>query len=338
MLLLPGPVFSGERENSSTEDLMEALNSRNIPYEEGLIFSEAREDGTGTGGLSLLLRPGTSGAAPGPAKPSFILFVPLDGADPGPETGLPFRFNAALEVVNLYNQMVNENGAESAVRLFFVFLGYHDSKYLRSFAGFSDEKTRFPDFADIGGILEDPENIHVLYFDSEENPRSVRVFFQNSKGNTLGKAHGIAQRRAPLQMLRGIPSLAASLGIPLSIGKSLFATQGQESPELDFLLDQEIDALQILGEGREPGLGIKAETLGEFIFRYMQSLENTGINGDYNYSFIPLPGVFLPELNKTILALIAAAALGLGSMLILYRKRIRRKITRKHQVQAPRED
>lgn len=337
MMLLPGPVFSRERENSVTEDLMEALDSRKIPYEEGLVFSEARikEDETGAG-LSLLLRmpgkevqenppfqslpgnpSGLSLAAPNPAKPAFVLFVPLDsGTVSDSQTSLPFRFRTALEIVNLYNQVVNENTLESPAELFFVFLGYHDSRYLASFSTFDDKKTQFPDFVDMGGILKDPENIHILYFDSEENPRSVRIFFQHSK------THG-ARRRAPLQMLRAIPSLASSLAIPFSIGKSLFAPGEQESPELDFFLDQEIDALQIQGEGQEtdPGSGITAETLGELIFRYTQSLENTGINGDYNYSFIPLLGIFLPELTKTILALIAAAVLGVGIILILNKRK-----------------
>jgi hypothetical protein len=302
---VPGYAQGGE----DAEALRRILEGRGISYEEGFLFA-------GSGDPSVLIpfrRPAGTGR-PNPAgaedyaefPPLFIAAFPL-GGDPDPGGELPYRFRAALELVEKIRRR-EEAGEPLPGDMLIAFLGTGDLLA-------PEEYREVPDFAGYGDIIEDPENTFFWYLDPGESPQSLVI------------RHGASETLAPLHTVRNLPGLCGSLDIPWEFAvpfTELHKLHAAGGPELlRFAQAREINALFFSGAGNSPSPGtapgnvIPEETLAEFIIRYAGTLAVPGDTPDYHYAVFPLPGrlLFLPQEGIVLRFLLTAGAFLLGLLL-----------------------
>jgi hypothetical protein len=310
ILLFPVPCYARSGEDSA-EALMGILEDRNITCEEGFLFSTAGNES------SVLIRFRRS-AGTGPLNPAgfdaetyagfsplFITAFPLNGS-PGPEGELPYRFRAALELIEKIRRR-EAAGEPLPMDMLIAFLGADDLRV-------SGDSSAM-DFADYGDSIEDPEKTFFWYLDTGETPQSLVI------------RHGTPETIAPLYTVRNLPELCGALDIPYTFAvpfTELHKLRLVDSPELlRFVQALEIKALFFSGGGNpNPGEAgsekiIPESSLAEFIIRYVGSLNIPGDTPDYHYAVFPLPGtlLFLPQGGIVLLFLVTAGAFLLGLLL-----------------------
>ncbi|MDR0624729.1 MAG: hypothetical protein LBG10_09930 [Treponema sp.] len=313
ILLFPVPGYA-QRGEDSAEALRGVLEGRDIPWEEGFLFSTAGDESSvlvrfrrpaGTGPLNPA---GFDAEIHAGFSPLFIAAFPLDGS-PGPEGELPYRFRAALELIEKIRHREAANDP-LPMDMIIAFLGTDD---LRVSEGSGDSSVM--DFAGYGDIIEDPEKTFFWYLDPGETPQSLVI------------RHGTSETIAPLYAIRNLPEICGALDIPYTFAvpfTELHKLRLVDGPDLlRFVQAREINALFFSGAGN-PGPGgagsgkiIPEGSLAEFIIRYAGSLVIPEDIPDYHYAIFSLPGtlLFLSQEAIVLLFLFTAGAFLLGFLL-----------------------
>ncbi|MDR1636759.1 MAG: hypothetical protein LBR93_05420 [Treponema sp.] len=306
-LLQAMPLFCGERERR--EALKAAFRERKILWEERPLLAEY-----GGFGSSLLIRPGRQNRGSEGAEEAalFVLAVPLTGWGELPAGGeeaeeLPLRFAAALSFID----KINGEGRAAQPEVIVAFLGDQGT-------ALPPEMVKRPrrGLEDLLGLLEDTERTVLWYLDtgSREGPEGLEI------------SHGTAGRIASLGIIRRIPGLCKELSIPWSFAapfNGLYKLRLLKGPPaLRRIFQEDADALYVSAvHGALPSPALSGENLGEFLYRYVETLD-TGGERDRHYAMIQFPPatVFLSEYAIAVFFL-SGSAVSLLLLLIFRNKR-----------------
>jgi hypothetical protein len=171
---------------------------------------------------------------------------------------------------------------------------------------------------DILSLLEDPERTVLWYLDigSRDAPERLEI------------SHGTAEGIASLGIIRRIPGLCEELSIPWSFAtpfNGLYKLRLLKGPPaLRRVFEEDADALYVSAvSGALPSPALNGENLGEFLYRYVETLDMSG-ERDRHYAMMQFPPatVFLSEYAIAVLFL-SGGAVSLLLFLIFWNKRRR---------------
>jgi hypothetical protein len=269
------------------EALIRTLSREGIPYEERPLFAEYG----GFGSSVHVAIPGNE------AETTLVLAVPLSG----PENSGGELSYAAEGALSFIRKILRQG---SGLRVRAAFLGDESSNLPED-----TRKETHRGLRDLLALTEDPDHTLVLYLDFREAPSALVI------------RHGSRGAIAPLNVLRPLPAVCRSRGIPYT-----FAVRFNElhklgildgPPALELVQGAGIPALYMTG--RYDGAPIAGEDLGDMLFEYANSLDLSGPRADTHYSIIHYGNntLFISELTAVIL-LFALSALFLGVFLVRF--------------------
>ncbi|GHU59089.1 hypothetical protein FACS189444_3800 [Spirochaetia bacterium] len=303
------PLRTGQ-EAPRRAELIRLLEAEAIPFAERSLFAEYG----GFGSSVTVSLPAASASDAGVPRAPLVLAIPLSGKDAG---GLihPFSFDAALAFI----QKTLETPLPLPVMV--AFLG--------------DEFVSVPDSSrpgntglrDICAALDEDGIGTLIYLELFDTPRSLNIHYGAQGTSALSiKMPGVKTpgALAPLDMVRPLPALLNSRGIPhnFAVPYSFLYRLGlaQGSAALAFMLEQEIPAIHITGRGGDgTSLGLSPVSLGELLYEYARSREvfpeNDGFaNRDTHYALLSFQNrtLFTSERGLVILLLLSWGGLLLG--------------------------
>jgi hypothetical protein len=285
--------------------LVQALEERDIHFEERSLFAEY-----GGFGSSIRVSIPAAGTRVDIMNETFVLGIPLSGANDG-GAAFPYGFELGLAFI----QKALEQGAGRDILV--AFLGDESPE-----AAADLRKGAHRGLEDLINGLEDPENAALVYIELFDAPGGLVIH------------HGSRDTLAPLSILRPLPELCNSHGIPYAFSirfNELYKLRLAGGPSaLEFAQAREVPALYLTGssgktpEGKEPLLEIAV--LADMLLDYAGSLSIARENMDYHYSIVQFreKTLFLSE-PLTIILVLAAAVLLLFIFLIysvIYRYRL----------------
>lgn len=288
----------GAAETARRAALIRILAQGGIPYEERPLFAEYGGFGTSVH----VVIPGGNAAE----TSVFVLAVPLWGEENSGE-GLSYAMEGALAFI----QKILSRGSGPNIRV--AFLGDESS-------GLPEDmrKQTHRGLRDLYALVENPDNTLVLYLDLPEPPQTM-VIHHGSRGSLV-----------PLNILRSLPGLCRSCGIPYTFAvrfNGLYKLGLLDGPPaLELAQTAGFPALCVTGRYAGTAAPAAGETLGDLLFEYANSLDLSGLEADTHYSIIQYGNrtVFISE-PATVIVLSVLSALFLGILLVrfvLFRRRI----------------
>ena len=275
-LLVPRilPAESGGGKN--LDRVTQALNG--IPYERRSLLS-----GYGGFGSSILVRSqgkDTEGATP---PGTFVVAVPL-GAD--------FAVDTALALAKKIQNREEVSQREVNRNLLVAFLGDEQNELPPDCGGNSYKGLR-----DLLSLADMPENWVVCYLDAAAPPGELVI------------RHGIRGYIAPLDIIKSLPGLFRSHGIPWSFNvrfNLIYKLGLVEGPQaLSIAWGNEINGFVLSGAaGKET---VSPESLADLLLDYADTLNLPVLNPDSHYFSFTFPGkgvLFIDEGTTTFVLLV----------------------------------
>ncbi|MDR2029505.1 MAG: hypothetical protein LBP93_08210 [Treponema sp.] len=287
--------FSAAQEGSGStaleaarrRDLGRTLREGGIPFEEHSLFA----DYGGFGSSIEVHIPSPPGTGEDVLDESFVLAIPLSGINDG-GAAFPYGFELGLAFI----QRVLEQGADADIRV--AFLGDEFPHLAEDL-----QKGSHRGLEDLINHLENPENAALVYIDLFEAPRGLVIH------------HGARNTLAPLSILRPLPDLCDSHGIPYAFSirfNELYKLNLARGPSaLEFAQAREVPAFYVSGSPDGGARTLEAALLADMLLDYANSLRISTENMDYHYSLVQFRGktLFLSEPLTIVLALSAAVLL-----------------------------
>jgi hypothetical protein len=308
LLVFPLFILSGEEDTGSIrggegavrEELIRALEERNIPFTERFLFTEYGGFGSS---VHVLLSPDSLVV---PAEQTFILAVPLSVRGEEAGDGLPFRFEAALSFIEKV-RFLND------ITIRVAFLGDEVPRLPEEF-----QKRSHIGLEDLYDLLDNPEDAVLWYLDVAGTPRGITIH------------HGTADTIAPLSILRPLPGICETYHVPYNFAvrfNELYKLKLIDGPSaLRFAQSRDINALYISRDesffpwqmpSPPPQEPIPAARFADMLAAYAASLQISAENLDYHFTVINLLGktLFVSE-QLTVAALLISAALFFFALLL----------------------
>ena len=230
------------------------LRKKSIPFEVRPLLQNYGGFGTSVH-VRLAAGPGSSG--------TFVLAVPLDSE---------FAVAAALAFIDAAKA---QTSADINIDLLIAFLGNEKSALGR------------PEYSNIGlrdliNLPEMPETWTVVYLDSGDSPDQIQI------------SHGNINYLAPLQMVKPLPDLFKSFGIPFDFRAKynelykLDLIKG--SGELALLQDGEIFGIKLNGISGSSEKTIEPAVLANMLLEYAKIMRRPAEEPDQHYTILPVSG------------------------------------------------
>ena len=296
-VLLSGQSFDGAVSKISAETrVIQTLNHDSIPFEKRSLLT-----GYGGFGSSILVRPERTGEERG----AFVLAVPLTAE---------FAVNTALAMVERINhvekinQVEKNNDRNYHANIIIAFLADESNVLPKELGGTAQKGLR-----DLLTLADMPENWILCYLDAAETPDEIVI------------RHGGHGYVAPLDLVKPLPSLFKSQGIPWSFNiryNELYKLGFVEGPQpLLIAWEEEINGIVLSGkeskkhDSKAPVKPVDPENLAELLLKYTNYLDFPVLNTDRHYYFFQLPGEIIFFISEGVTA---ALFLVLSGLLLFY--------------------
>ncbi|MDR2537796.1 MAG: hypothetical protein LBC46_05775, partial [Treponema sp.] len=297
------PLSNTALEQERREALIDALNAREVLFEERSLFS--------TGGFGSSIYVSFYPETPEPKAPGtrLILAIPLAGTKASEGA-----FSFGIEVGLAFIEAIREQSELLSIPVTIAFLGDETAKLPK------EQRRPHLGLTDLYTTLDSPETTVLLYVDIEAAPEQVLIHH--------GAAYIITARNA----LEGLNRLFKSQRIPYTLAvrfNELYKLGFVDGPDvITDAAEQEINALY-LEAGKRPraanGATITPRSLADTLASYAASLTLTVENLDYHFLILDLFGnliIISETLAVTLFALIMAVFLfALLVYTIIHRRR-----------------
>jgi hypothetical protein len=283
LLFLLPALWAVPDSQEKQDEIIEILQGGGISYEK-----RSLEVYGGSGDTLLAILPGPDAAELSPEV--FILAVPLSVRQEKPG-----EFSYGVSTALAFIRKMKEQGA--ARRVIAAFL--------------DDEDRDYRGIVDFASFLDYPENAALVYLELPSPPRGLLI------------RHGVRGNVAPLALVRPLPGLLNSRGIPCSFGArshehyKLGLAGGP--PALETAQGQEISAILLNGMAGLPDAApVGAEVLAELLVEYSGAVQWRIGGMDTHYSLFDYgKRIFFLSERSTVLQIFFLA--GIGIILWLWR-------------------
>jgi hypothetical protein len=281
------PLSNTALEQERREALIDALNAREVLFEERSLFS------TGGFGSSIYVNVHPETPNPNAAGTRLIVAIPLAGTKAS-EGAFSFGIEAGLAFI----EAIREQSELLSIPVLIAFLGDETAKLPK------EQRRPHLGLVDLYTTLDSPETTVLLYVDIETAPEQVLIHH--------GAAYTITARNA----LEGLNTLCKSQRLPYTLAvrfNELYKLGLVDGPDvITDAAEQDINALY-LETGKRPqaanGATIAPQTLADTLVSYAASLALTLENLDYHFLILDFFGnliIISETLAVTLFALIMA--------------------------------
>ena len=280
------PISTTALEQERREALIDALNAREVLFEERSLFS------AGGFGASIYVSFHPETPETKTAGTRLILAIPLAGTNASEGA-----FSFGIEVGLTFIEAIREQSALLSIPVLIAFLGDETAKLPK------EQRRPHLGLKDLYTTLDSPETAILLYVDLETAPEQVLIHH--------GAAYTITARNA----LESLNTLCKSQRLPYTLAvrfNELYKLGFVDGPDvISSAAEQEINALYLETRTRPQGSNatIAPQSLADTLAAYAASLTLTMENLDYHFLILDFFGnliIISETLTVTLFALIMA--------------------------------